>query len=118
MKYKNKPVEIEAAQWFKNGDHPLDNRETFIGSDGEPFLGEGNVVRYYRHPNVPGEKMCESCGHTYHGHGFIDDSQYSVAVCPGDYIITARDGHYLPLSAQEFERTYEPVSLPASPRDA
>ena len=24
MKYRKKPVVIEASQWFKNGDHPLD----------------------------------------------------------------------------------------------
>lgn len=52
MKFRKKPVVIEAAQWFKNGDHPEDERREFIGSNGQPFLGEGSIVRYFRHPAV------------------------------------------------------------------
>lgn len=29
MKYRKKPVVIEATQWFKNGDHPEDGDEVF-----------------------------------------------------------------------------------------
>ena len=57
--YRKKPVVIEATQWFKNGDHPEDDRGTFTDSEtGEPFLGEGKVVRYYGHPDVPGDTPC------------------------------------------------------------
>lgn len=31
MKYRKKPVVIEATQWFKNGDHPLDYSQTHDG---------------------------------------------------------------------------------------
>ena len=55
--YRKKPVVIEASQWFKNGDHPLDGSRliTPVPGDGEPYLSEGDVVRRYRHPDVPGD---------------------------------------------------------------
>ena len=31
MKYRKKPVVIEATQWFKNGDHPNDYDEEYVG---------------------------------------------------------------------------------------
>jgi hypothetical protein len=36
MKYRKKPVVIEAVQWFKPGDHPdvLSNRECCVHDDG------------------------------------------------------------------------------------
>lgn len=66
MKYVKKPVVIEASQWFKNGDHPLDYSVTHVGfKDGdlvdiEPaerkFKGwEGDIVRYFRHPQISGK---------------------------------------------------------------
>ena len=36
-KYRKKPIIVEAVRWFKSGDHPEDNRETFKVKDGEPF---------------------------------------------------------------------------------
>ena len=32
MKFRKKPVVIDATQWFKNGDHPDDGQETFTSS--------------------------------------------------------------------------------------
>jgi hypothetical protein len=56
MKYRKKPVIIEAAQWHKNGDHPEDNVMRPFEDTGriptEPR--EGAVVRYFRHPGVGG----------------------------------------------------------------
>jgi len=34
MKFRKKPVVIEATQWFKNGDHPLDYSKTHDGFSG------------------------------------------------------------------------------------
>ena len=30
-KYRKKPVIVEAHQWFKNGDHPLDYSKDYVG---------------------------------------------------------------------------------------
>jgi hypothetical protein len=51
-KFAKKPVVIEASQWFKNGDHPLDMSVPLQPSEGdtELFLSEGNIVRRYAHP--------------------------------------------------------------------
>jgi len=94
---------VEATQWFKNGDHPEDDCGEFIGSDGKPFQGEGHVVRYYRHPEDSGKRICTRCEHTMHNHGWIDVGENGRYVCPGDWIITATDGQYYPCKTDLFE---------------
>jgi len=32
MKYRKKPVVIEATQWFKDGDHPVSNQKPAIAT--------------------------------------------------------------------------------------
>lgn len=110
-KFRKLPVEIEATQWFKSGDHPQDNRETFTGSDGEPFLGEGKVVRYYRRPEpeFSGQNLCGHCGVRMHDHGWIDTRGDGRTVCPGDWIITGVAGEHYPCKPDIFAATYEPV---------
>jgi hypothetical protein len=109
MKFRKKPVVIEATQWFKNGDHPQDRCETFQVEGGEPFQGEGHIVRYFRHPDVPGEKSCEHCGQTMHVHGWIDTLEGGYIVCPGDWIITGVKGELYPCKPDIFAATYEQV---------
>lgn len=93
----NGPQVVEAHQWFKNGDHPEDNCETFIHSEtGEPFQGEGKVVRYYRTPDLDGQNVCERCGRTMHYHGWIDVSKDGHIVCPGDIILTIGKDKWVP----------------------
>ena len=119
-KYRKKPVVIEATQWFKSGDHPEDNRDTFTGSDGKPFLGGGKVVRYYRTPELDGQTRCghARCGKIMHDHGWIDTGQHGHIVCPGDWIITGIKlergetsirGEFYPCKPDIFEATYEAV---------
>ena len=107
MKYRKKPVVIEATQWFKNGDHPLDDTRTVYGSVGEPFLSEGKVVRYYRDPGVAGMERCKHCGDIMHNHGWIDTLEGGHIVCPGDWIITGVKGEHYPCKPDIFEMTYE-----------
>ena len=112
MRYRKKPVVIEANKWFKNGDHPDDDCKTFVGSDGKPFQGEGKVVRYYRHPGIPGTNVCEQCGNTMHNHGWIDTLEGGHNVCPGDWIITGIKGERYPCKPDIFaqdalERAFE-----------
>lgn len=109
--YRKKPVVVEAAQWHKNGDHPLDNTRTItpVPGDGEPYQSEGAIVRYYRHPDVPGDRPCEQCGKPHHVHGWVDTLEQGHRVCPGDWIITGVKGERYPCKPDIFEATYEPA---------
>ena len=102
--YRKKPVEIQAHQWHKNGDHPL---------DGDPAT-EGAVVRYFRRPDVPGTKFCDKCGNYMSRHGWIDTLEGGHIVCPGDFIITGVKGEQYPCKPDIFEMTYEPAGRSAA----
>lgn len=99
-KYRKKPIVIEATQWWENGDHP---------EDGDTEV-EGQVVRYYRHPNDSGERTCEHCGIRMHFHGWLDTLEGGHVVCPGDYIITGIQNEKYPCKPDIFVETYERVS--------
>jgi hypothetical protein len=108
-KYRKKPVVVEVAQWFKNGDHPKDNCKMFDAGKG-PFQGEGEVVRYYRTPELDGKNRCKKCDNIMHLHGWIDTLEGGHIVCPGDWIITGIKGEYYPCKPDIFEATYEEVN--------
>ena len=75
-------------QWYRNGDHPNDNCKSIEPSrGGKPFLSEGQIVRYFRHPSIEGSVVCKFCSCTMHDHGFIDSGDSGWTVCPGDYIV-------------------------------
>ncbi len=110
MKYRKKPIVIDATQWFKNGDHPEDG------------AGEGSVVRFFRDPRIAGDYACQHCETEMHRHGWIDTpilltpGRPSLAplegghvVCPGDWIIAGIGEHY-PIKPDIFEATYEEAS--------
>lgn len=116
-KYRKRPVVIEAHQWLKNGDHPDDR----VGEDlHDPFTGdtyqrlEGAVVRFYRHPRVDGQKVCEKCGQVMHEHGWLDTLEGgddgAQVVCPGDWIVTGVRGEHYPVKDAIFRETYEAVT--------
>ena len=106
MKYRNKPVVIEATQWFKNGDHPIDN--SFSCEQGmEGSESEGLVVRYLRLSDLSSDTLCKHCRKTFHVHGWIDTKEGGHIVCPGDWIITGVKGEYYPCKPDIFELTYE-----------
>ncbi len=116
MKYRKKPVVIEATQWHKNGDHPQDDVMRPFEDTGktptEPR--EGAVVQYYRHPRVPGtdfhrESDGKGCGRMFHDHGWIDTLEGGHIVCPGDWIITGVKGERYPCKPDIFDVTYEQV---------
>ena len=115
-KYRQKPVVIEATRWFKNGDHPDDDCETFDAGEG-PFQGEGKVVRYYRRPELDGQTPCRHCGVIMHDHGWIDHRRETEPlghnVCPGDWIITGVSGERYPCKDEIFRATYNAVQDPA-----
>jgi hypothetical protein len=118
MKFKKKPVVIEANQWFKNGDHPLDYSKVHGGFEDDvwrefsPELRkdkdwEGDIVRRYRTPELDGQTACKQCGDIMHNHGWIDTLEGGHIVCPGDWIITGVKGENYPCKPDIFELTYE-----------
>jgi len=120
MKFRKKPVVIEATQWFKNGDHPLDyskdhqgfengEMRTFTAQERLTKQWEGDIVRYFRRPDVPDDQECRKCGKAMHFHGWIDTKEGGHIVCPGDWIITGVQGENYPCKPDIFEKTYEPV---------
>lgn len=106
---------IEATQWFKNGDHPLDHAPIGIENPTAMDLAkydeylqfEGKVVRRYRRPGVSGETGCKHCGQQMHVHGWTDTLEGGHIVCPGDWIITGVNGEKYPCKPDIFEKTYE-----------
>lgn len=111
MKFRKKPVVIEATQWFKNGDHPDDNPHGELCNGNEP---EGEVVRYYRTPKMDSQHKCMYCNDIMHNHGWIDTMEGGHIVCPGDWVITGVAGENYPCKPKIFESTYEPVLTPSS----
>jgi hypothetical protein len=133
MKFRKKPVVIEATQWFKNGDHPQDacipvrrpatkeEAESFDISKhtgalvpcpvtgANSFQSEGKVVRYYRNPIGDGNEFCQYCKNVMHLHGWIDTLEGGHIVCPGDWIITGVKGENYPCKPDIFAATYEAV---------
>jgi hypothetical protein len=91
MKYKKKPVIVEAVQWFNDGDD----------SD----------VKYYDLSNLPlnpeGLTFCEICDKGMYTHGWIKTLEGGHIVCPGDYIITGVKGEKYPCKPDIFKLTYE-----------
>lgn len=91
LKFRKKPVVIEATQWFKTGDHP-EVRE-IAPTDDLYFTGMGGAT-------------------------LIDREQYGVIgtlespnhlVSPGDWVITGVQGEFYPCKPDIFEQTYEKV---------
>ena len=110
MKFRKRPVVIEAHQWWRNGDHPMDfsDRDNARGA----MVREGLLVRYYRRPDTPGGQPCKICGRAMHDHGWVDTLEVGHIVCPGDWIIKGVKGEHYPYKPDIFVETYEPVSTP------
>ena len=106
MKFRKKPVVIEATQWFKNGDHPEDN---LFEAEYPESITEGKVVCYFRRPDIDGKMGCGECGLTFHQHGWIDTLEDGHRVCPGDWIITGIKGERYPCKPDIFAGTYDEV---------
>lgn len=83
MKFRKKPIVIEAIQWFKEGDHPEvknipDDRTGFIP------VQEGAT-------------------------GYIDTLEGGHFVTSGDWIIKGVHGEFYPCEPDIFKKTYEEV---------
>lgn len=80
MKFRKKPVVIEATQWFSLGDHPL--VVSFEEANADIVKGES-------------------------GFGWIKTLEGGHIVSPGDWIITGVQGEHYPCKPDIFEKTYE-----------
>ena len=101
MKFRKKPIVVDAERWFNNGDHSGDG----------PVENEGLVVRRFRRPVqlLAGDRSCEHCGKEMKQHGWIDTLEDGHVVCPGDWIITGVEGEKYPCKPSVFDATYEMV---------
>jgi len=88
-KYRKKPVVVEAEQWFKPGDAGIS--ETMPAKPGQ--LGVAPV--------------CPHCGAAWDMHGRIQTPEGSMAICPGDWVITGVKGERYPCKPDIFDQTYE-----------
>ena len=86
MKFRKKPVVIEATQWLKMGDHPAV----------EQFPWGRAITKAEGYPD-------------YHplDRGIIQTLKGDHEVCPGDWIITGVKGEHYPCKPDIFEMTYE-----------
>lgn len=123
MKFTKLPQVVEATQWFKNGDHPLDYavaEQGFENGELREFSGEyrrehnweGSIVRYFRRPDMPDTQKCEYCGKEMLIHGWVDGARNGGAectVCPGDWIITGVGGEIYPCKPALFAKYYRPA---------
>ena len=107
MKFRKKPVVIEACRWWQNGDHPDDGQERFESGEFVGELLEGKVVRYFRRPDISADKICRECGRFMEVHGWIDTLEGGHNVCPGDWIITGVRGERYPCKPDILDATYE-----------
>ena len=87
MKYRKKPVVIEATQWFKMGDHPMVSQAT-----------DGASANWLRRQGLPEGSL-----------GEIRTLEGMMFVTPGDWIITGVKGEHYPCKPDIFEMTYEAV---------
>lgn len=92
--------ELEVHQWWANGDHPADRVGELLSdtATGLPYRREeGAVVRFFRHPQIPGAAPCAHCDYLMSDHGWIDAPDGGNTVCPGDFVLTGPEtGEYYP----------------------
>lgn len=88
MKFRKKPVVIEATQWFKDGDHPMVYQAVSKNVD----------TWYAEQVGIPVESL-----------GMIDTLEGAHYVTPGDWIITGVKGEHYPCKPDIFDATYERV---------
>ena len=105
MKYRKKPVVIDAVQWFKMGDHPAVVPIVLQQYDYTQFPPRAITTRganlFPHELNNPDVDQ--------HTHGFIRTLESGHVVTPGDWIITGVAGEVYACKPDIFAATYEPV---------
>ena len=88
MKFRKKPLVIEAEQWWKDGDN---------------IYVDSYMACFDHDPQMD----CNICGNPYINHGYITTLEGRQLVCPGDWIITGVKNEKYPCKPDIFELTYE-----------
>jgi hypothetical protein len=89
--YRKKPMEVEADQWFIDGDHDE------VKPYGDCFLLPDNEMSF-----------CPVCDKPLFLHGYVGTLEGGQRVCPGDYIIKGIEGEFYPCKPDIFNKTYDP----------
>jgi hypothetical protein len=123
QRYRKKPVEIDAYQWFEVSPYvegvkrdvdyfchpPVDPQTGEVSAaDNAILLGELK----HSDPAVPERFRREGCDHRFDEHGYIDTLEGGHTVCPGDWIITGVQGEKYPCKPDIFAATYNEVTGP------
>lgn len=53
---------------------------------------EDKFFRYFRHPHIQGDSICDSCNQFMHHHAFVDIPGGGLCVCPGETVYLRVDG--------------------------
>lgn len=75
-------------------------------------MSEGKVVQHFRSLDLEGNEYCPQCGNRMQRHGVLGNGKDEEFVCPGDYIVTDRNGVHSRISRGEFESHNEPYVRP------
>lgn len=109
-KFRLRSEIIDAARWFKNGDHPLDNIK------GHRVGDEGEFVGYSKGKDSFLAKKCDKCGAVMRVHGEINKGESGTWwVCPGSWVLTPPDDTIEIMSHMEFLEIYEEVDDRGAP---
>ncbi len=100
-RYRKKPVEIDAEEWRKDGDHPAV----------QPYI-------HQKSSDANGDRSCEHCGVALVEHGWIETLEGGHIVCPGDFVITGVEGERYPCKPGIFAKTYDQAGTQAVVRVA
>jgi hypothetical protein len=96
MKYRKRPVIIEATRWV--GHNPESDPD--VRTDSSELNWNGQNSSYY---------TCNQCGKLMQQHGKINTLEGPHIVCPGDYVVTGIKGEKYAVKPDMFELTYERV---------
>lgn len=86
MKYRKKPVVIDAWPWEL---WPINGHWYPVDSDTNP--------------------PCSQCGNPWQDHRTVPTLEGFHSACPGDFLICGVQGEYYPCKPEIFEQTYEEV---------
>ena len=93
MKFRKKPVEISATQWFKQGDHPEVHA-----------CGPSDFARLLHGATSTAQSW------TWAACGVVGTLEGQHIVEPGDWIITGVKGEHYPCKPDIFAMTYDQVT--------
>ncbi len=114
-KYRKKLVVVEAAQWFRSGDHPKvlpflsDSKDDEHDNLVEVLIDDTAVRRWAPLDDGSFDIKCEDCGDSIQQHGWCWVGDLGHIVCPGDWMVAFSDGSFGILSPDIFKATYEKV---------